>query len=230
MSIVTTLPTPYQPPAYQATLFGLEDPWCDPTFDGLVRTELDERCWVDLVPRWLHGSDIVFGELVARLRWSQREVTMYDRLVAEPRLTSWWSEGSMSDEPIPVLGAARAALSRQYGRPFDAIGFNLYRDGKDSVAWHGDKERWAGEDPTVVIVSTGSPRPFQLRPRGGGASQSWLLGHGDLLVMGGSCQHDWEHCVPKVAHAAGPRLSIMFRHHLAADGFSSNGFASVPAS
>ena len=70
------------------------------------------------------------------------------------------------------------------------------------------------EQPTVAIVSTGQPRPFHLRPRGGGASRSWQLGHGDLFVMGGSCQHDWEHCVPKIA-AAGPRLSIMFRHNLA---------------
>ncbi len=215
MSIVSTIPTPYQPAAYQATLFGLEDPWCDPGFEGLLRTELDEHSWVDLVPRWLHGSDIVFGELVARLRWNQREVTMYDRLLPEPRLTAWWSTASPAVEPIPVLAVARVALTDHYAKPFDSIGFNLYRDGLDSVAWHADRERWAHEDPTVVIVSTGSPRPFQLRPRTGGAAQSWLLGHGDLLVMGGACQHDWVHSVPKVAHAAGPRLSIMFRHHLA---------------
>ncbi|MEK7425775.1 MAG: alpha-ketoglutarate-dependent dioxygenase AlkB [Actinomycetota bacterium] len=220
MSIVSTLPTRYQPAAYQATLFGLEDPWCDPTFGELVRTHLDERSWVDVVPRWLHGSDIVFGELVARLRWNQREVTMYDRVVAEPRLTSWWSATANASEPLAVLADARQVLSRHYHRPFDAIGFNLYRDGQDSVAWHRDREVWAGEDPTVVIVSTGSPRPFQLRPSGGGPSQSWLLGHGDLLVMGGSCQNEWEHCVPKVAHAAGPRLSIMFRHHQGAAGFA----------
>ena len=103
---------------------------------------------------------------------------------------------------------------RHYARPFDSIGFNLYRDGHDSVAWHSDRERYELEDPTVAIVSTGQPRPFHVRPRGGGASRSWQLGHGDLFVMGGSCQHDWEHCVPKVA-AAGPRLSIMFRHNLA---------------
>ncbi|MGZ4773377.1 MAG: alpha-ketoglutarate-dependent dioxygenase AlkB, partial [Ilumatobacteraceae bacterium] len=107
-----------------------------------------------------------------------------------------------------------AAFTRHYARPFDSNGFNLYRDGHDSVAWHGDRERFELEDPTVVIISTGQPRPFHVRPRGGGASWSWPLGHGDLFVMGGSCQHDFEHCVPKVA-AAGPRLSIMFRHNLA---------------
>ena len=123
------------------------------------------------------------------------------------------SEG-LQIEGLPILTTARAALSQHYARPFDSIGFNLYRDGHDSVAWHSDRERYELEDPTVAIVSTGQSRAFHVRPRGGGASRSWQLGHGDLFVMGGSCQHDWEHCGPKVA-VAGPRLSIMFRHNLA---------------
>jgi alkylated DNA repair dioxygenase AlkB len=217
MSTVATLPASYQPASYQASLFGLDDPSCDDRFTGGSRTWLDHDSWVDLVPRWMRGADLVFGELVARLQWNQREVVMYDRLLPEPRLTSWWSTDAAVDEPLPVLREGRLALTRQYQRPFDSIGFNLYRDGSDSVAWHGDRERFVHEDPVVAIVSVGSPRPFQMRPRGGGPSQSWLLGHGDLFVMGGACQHDWLHCVPKVAHAAGPRLSIMFRHHLASE-------------
>ena len=114
-----------------------------------------------------------------------------------------------------MRGESRRALTDHCLRPFDSTGFNLGRGGRDGVAWHADRERFEHEDPVVVIVSLGSPRPFQIRPKGGGPSQSWLLGHGDLLVMGGACQHDWEHCVPKVAHAHGPRLSVMFRHHLA---------------
>lgn len=214
MASVTTLPATYDPASYQASLFGIEDPWVDASCTGSMRTQLDDESWVELVPRWMRGSDIVFGELVARLRWGQREVTMYDKLVPEPRLTSWWSTASGSAEPLPVLRDARIELTRRYAKPFDTIGFNLYRDGRDSVAWHGDSERFVHEDPTVCIVSVGSPRTFQMRPRGGGASLSWLVGHGDLLVMGGRCQHQWEHCVPKAAHVPGPRLSIMFRHHL----------------
>jgi alkylated DNA repair dioxygenase AlkB len=114
-----------------------------------------------------------------------------------------------------VLGEARAALSRYYTRPFDTIGFNLYRDGRDSVAWHGDRERALHDDPVVAIVSVGAPRAFLVRPRGGGPSQGWHVGRGDLLVMGGRCQHDWEHCVPEVTGPTGPRLSIMFRHDVA---------------
>ncbi len=202
---------------WQQCLFAFESPCVDADFGAVSRTWLDDRSWVDYAPRWLRGADLVFAELIAVLPWRQREVTMYDRRLPEPRLTAWWSTASSDAEVLPVLAEARRVLTDHYARPFDSIGFNLYRDGHDSVAWHGDRERYDLEDPTVVIVSTGQPRPFHLRPRGGGTSHSWQLGHGDLVVMGGSCQHDWEHCVPKVA-AAGPRLSIMFRHNLADTG------------
>ena len=62
----------------------------------------------------------------------------------------------------------------------------------------------------VAIVSLGDPRKLALRPRGGGDSIAVTLGHGDLVVMGGSCQRTWEHAVPKVA-AAGPRIGVQFR-------------------
>ena len=199
---------------WQQCLFAFDEPSVDAAFSTVARTWLDEHSWIDHAPRWLRGADLVFAELIALLPWRQREVTMYDRRLPEPRLTAWWTTSSPDTEVLPVLASARAALTRQYSRPFDSIGFNLYRDGHDSVAWHSDRERFELEDPTVAIVSTGQPRTFHVRPRGGGASHSWQLGHGDLFVMGGSCQHDFEHCVPKVA-AAGPRLSIMFRHNMA---------------
>jgi alkylated DNA repair dioxygenase AlkB len=205
---------------YQGSLFALDDPSVDESFSDLRRIHLDDDSWVDLAPRWMRGADLVFAELVARLDWRQREVVMYDRLLPEPRLTAWWDTSHSTDEPLPILADARHVLSRHYARPFDSIGCNLYRDGRDSVAWHGDRERYVREDPIVAIVSVGAPRPFHLRPRvhrEGVDHQQFLIGQGDLLVMGGACQHDWEHCVPKLAHAAGPRLSIMFRHGVAGD-------------
>ena len=114
-------------------------------------------------------------------------------------------------EPMPILREIRLLLADRYGEPFDSIGFNLYRNGSDSVAWHGDRHRHVVNNPVIAILSVGAPRPLKLRPRGGGASLSWPLGHGDLFVMGGACQHEWEHTVPKVRGTAGARLSITFR-------------------
>lgn len=201
---------------WQGSLFAADDSArCDPRFGNLRRTWLDDESWIDHAPNWLVGADHLFAQLAARLPWRQREIVMFQRLLPEPRLTAWWSTHCGTPEPLPVLAAMRAALSVHYARSFDSIGFNLYRDGSDSVAWHSDRERYHLENPVVVIVSLGSPRPFRVRPRDGGASTVWRLGHGDLLVMGGACQHDWQHGVPKVARPVGPRLSVMFRHDLA---------------
>ncbi len=194
----------------QGSLLGLDEPAVDETFADLTRHHLDEATWVDHAPAWLAGEQTVFDALHELLHWRQRTVTMWEQRLPEPRLTSWWTP-DQGPEPLPVLAAIRGVLSARYGEAFDSIGFNLYRDGQDSVAWHGDRHRHTVDDPVVAIVSVGEPRPFRLRPRGGGASRCYELGHGDLFVMGGACQHDWEHTVPKVRRA-GPRLSITYRH------------------
>ncbi len=144
---------------------------------------------------------------------------MYDKRVVEPRLTSHWRVGS--DEPLdPLVEEMRQLLSKRYAVELDSVGFNLYRDGRDSVAWHGDHIAKEIEEPIVALVSVGEPRKFLLRPRGGGATHRFLLGRGDLLVTGGATQRTWEHSVPKVKEA-GPRISIAFRHALEMRGYES---------
>ncbi len=199
----------------QGSLFAVGSPDVDVSFAGLRREWLDRTSWVDYCAGWLTGSAEASDALTAALVWRQRDVTMFHRRVPEPRLTAWWSATSGSSEPLEVLATARSSLTLRYDRPFDSIGFNLYRGGRDSVAWHSDRERFEHEDPVVAIVSTGTARSFRLRPLGGGSSRAWTLADGDLFVMGGACQHDWQHCVPKTSCTVGPRLSIMFRHHLA---------------
>ncbi|HWC80068.1 MAG TPA: alpha-ketoglutarate-dependent dioxygenase AlkB [Pseudonocardiaceae bacterium] len=178
------------------------------------RTVLGAGAWLDVLPGWLTGADALFDELVAGVPWRGERRQMYDRMVDVPRLLSFHAE----DEPLPhpVLGAAREALSRHYaaelGEPFRTAGLCYYRDGRDSVAWHGDTiGRGSSEDTMVAIVSVGAPRALLLRPRGGGATVRRAVGHGDLIVMGGSCQRTWEHAVPKTNKPVGPRISIQFR-------------------
>ena len=106
----------------------------------------------------------------------------------------------------------RSALSQHYDIGFDSVMASLYRNGRDSVAWHADRIGQTEKNPLVVIVSLGSPRDLLLRPKGGGTSTRITMNPGDLLVMGGATQHRWEHCIPKRAHAA-PRMSVTFRHN-----------------
>src|SRR6478609_6380494 len=128
--------------SWQASLFGLDPATLDPTFAGLERHLLDDTSWVEHLPRWLGGSDQVFAELVARTPWRQRRVPMYERMVDEPRLTWWWTEADgRAALPLPVLAEVLDVVAVRYDRPFDSIGLNFYRDGRDSVAWHGDRVR-----------------------------------------------------------------------------------------
>jgi alkylated DNA repair dioxygenase AlkB len=172
--------------------------------------------WIDVRPGWLTGADELFSRLARDVQWHAERREMYGREVVVPRLLSFFDENDRL--PDPVLGQARSALSAHYGRklgePFRTAGLCLYRDGRDSVAWHGDTiGRGSSEDTMVAIISVGTPRALLLRPRGEGAGGiiRQVLGHGDLLVMGGPCQRTWEHAIPKTAKPVGPRISIQFR-------------------
>ncbi|MFJ3903779.1 alpha-ketoglutarate-dependent dioxygenase AlkB [Streptomyces sp. NPDC090025] len=182
---------------------------------GVRRTPLGAGAWVDFLPGWLHGADTLFEELAAGVPWQAERRRMYDSVVSVPRLLAHYRQGEPL--PHPVLTEARDALgayyARELGEPFVTAGLCLYRDGRDSVAWHGDRTgRSATEDTMVAILALGDPRDLVFRPRGGGPVALRLpSGHGDLLVMGGSCQRTWEHAVPKTGRAVGPRISVQFR-------------------
>ncbi|MGB3772244.1 MAG: alpha-ketoglutarate-dependent dioxygenase AlkB [Rhodococcus sp. (in: high G+C Gram-positive bacteria)] len=201
--------------ALQTSLF--DDSGQEPSLGPLTelrRTTLTDGAWIDVLPGWISGSDSVFDQLADDVAWKSERRPMYDRVVDVPRLVSFYPDPSRLPSPI-VVDAGRA-LSEHYraelGEDFATAGLCFYRDGRDSVAWHGDDiGRGAREDTMVAIVSLGASRPLLLRPRGGGSSRKLTLGHGDLIVMGGSCQRTWEHCVPKSTRPTGPRISVQFR-------------------
>ena len=181
---------------------------------AVTRHHLSRSAWVDHLPGWVEGSDEVLEVLLGDIGWRADRRQMYEREVAVPRLLRWY--GSDEQLPHPLLTSARDALNAHYGpelgEPFVSAGMCLYRDGRDSVAWHGDRlGRGRSADTMVAIVSFGSPRPLLLRPVGGGEGLRFPLGHGDLVVMGGSCQRTWEHCIPKTTRPVGPRVSVQFR-------------------
>jgi alkylated DNA repair dioxygenase AlkB len=191
--------------AWQPSLLGVGPPEVDPAFTAANRRDLGSGAWVEHVPAWVAGADALFETVLARAPWAARERPMYDRIVTEPRLTT----GGWGDPPAPIPTMADQ-LSRRYGRDLTVISANLYRDGRVSVAWHGDRIGRRTSETVVALVSLGSPRRFLLRPKGGGQSLRFVTRPGDLLVLGGTCQRTWEHSVPK-SKRAGPRISVMFR-------------------
>jgi alkylated DNA repair dioxygenase AlkB len=201
---------------FQASLLDLGQPVGPGQLDALTRVHLGSGAWIDVLPGWIGGADELFARLEQDVPWRAERRRMYERVVDVPRLLSFYDEGEPL--PDPILGEAKALLDARYtpelGEPFATAGLCLYRDGRDSVAWHGDRiGRGNTEDTMVAIVSVGAPRALLLRPAGGGSGRTlrYDLGHGDLLVMGGSCQRTWEHAVPKTARPTGPRISIQFR-------------------
>lgn len=178
------------------------------------RQVLGDGAWVDVQPGWIHGSDDLFLRLLAEVPWHAERREMYDREVDVPRLLHHVGVGEPL--PDPHLTSAREQLSDHYatelGERFATAGLCLYRDGRDSVAWHGDRiGRGRTADTMVAIVSLGAARRLSLRPRDGGPQTAFALGHGDLVVMGGSCQRTWDHAILKTARPVGPRISIQFR-------------------
>ena len=200
----------------QSSLFDTAEAPHIRALDGAVRRiPLSDGAWIDHLPCWVERADLLYEALLHKVPWRSEERVMYDRTVDVPRLLASYGEGDPA--PHSVLDEARSALADHYqgvdGADLATIGLCLYRDGADSVAWHGDTiGRGATEDTLVAIVSLGWRRRLSLRPkRGGSRPLSFDVGGGDLLVMGGSCQRTWEHAVPKTRRPVGPRISVQFR-------------------
>jgi alkylated DNA repair dioxygenase AlkB len=195
------------PEISQLGLFGRGAPTFDHAFTRLERTELSADAWFDYAPGWLAGHEALFATLRETVHFRREKRQMYERIVEVPRLIATLP----ADGPVPeVVEALRRTLSDRYGETFARIGLGYYRNGEESVAWHGDYVARTLPTALVATISVGAPRRFLLRPKGGGTSLALMLGWGDLLVMGGSCQRTFEHSIPKV-RSAGPRIAIMLR-------------------
>ena len=188
-------------------------------FEHSARQDLGNGAWIEWRSGWVDSdpvsADNLFDELMTAVPWRAERRTMYDRILDVPRLVSF-HDLTAGPPAHPAITRLRRRLNDIYagelGEPFTSAGFCLYRDGSDSVAWHGDTiGRSSSEDTMVAVISLGASRVFAMRPRGGGATLRLPQGHGDLLVMGGSCQRTWEHAVPKTTAPTGPRISVQFR-------------------
>lgn len=181
------------------------------------RVQLDPHSWVDVVRDFVADGDRIHDDLVATATWQQGRVFRYERHVDDPRLGGWLPR----DRPNPVLVAARDWLVERYGVPFDGGALARYRGASDSVGFHRDRElRWL-EDTRIAVLTLGATRPWLMKPIGPGpalrdnsdlsGSIDLMPASGDLLVMGGRCQSDWLHAVPKVAGTCGSRISVQWR-------------------
>ena len=193
--------------ASQLDLFGAPasgTPTFDKGFGSLARTDLGLGAWLDRAPAWVAHHQTLFDELATTLPWRAESRPMYTRMVEVPRLLARVEQHALIEQ-------MRLALCERYGEDFVRVNAALYRDGKDSVAFHGDTTARDMIAATVATISLGAARKFLLKPTEGGRSQAYALGGGDLVVMGGTCQRTWRHAIPKLATDVGPRIAVMFR-------------------
>lgn len=190
----------------QTSLFGEAEIAFDESFSALDRIRLDRDAWIDYALMWVRGDQALFAALADGADWAQPVVKMYEQEVVTPRLVS-----RIDPALHPIVPRLIEALSDRYGARLSRVSAGWYRNGSDSVAFHGDRVARDRAEAIVATVSLGAARRFLIRPKAGGPGRTFSLGHGDLVVMGGSCQRTWEHAVPKVA-SAGPRIALMFRH------------------
>src|SRR5256885_8486509 len=193
--------TASSPSMRQGSLFGGEAPSCDPVFRDLERTDLGAGAWIDYLPEWVRGHETLLEILWTTTRWEAHRRQMYERIVDVPRLVASLPEDGPGH---PLVTEMTATLSAHYGRALLPASLAAYRNGRDSVAFHGDRLGRARQDAIVAIIALGARRRFLLRPKGGGRARAFDVGGGGLLVIGGACQSTWEPGIPKVAHA-GPR-------------------------
>jgi alkylated DNA repair dioxygenase AlkB len=181
----------------------------DASFATARRTALDAHSWVEVVPGWITGSRTLFTALEASVPWKQHHRELFEQTFLEPRLTAEYR--SLRHVPHQALIDAAAALSKHYGVVYDSLWMNLYRNGQDSTGWHRDRFSCRRPDCVVPVLTLGARRQFLLKPRSGGRSIGFTPASGDLIVMGGRCQKDWVHGVPKSPGMLEPRISVNFQ-------------------
>ena len=206
MQSMTWQPSLLDQPAVDAA-----GPRFDARFEAATRRVLGAGAWVDVVPGWCRGHDELFERVLGAGGWAQHRMAMYGELVEQPRLRAHWGTRALP-AALGSLHDAIELLSARYRVPLDRVTANLYRDGRDAVAWHGDTHLRDRDRAVVAVLTLGTARAFPLRPRGGGPSVRLAPRPGDLVVMGGTCQRTWQHAVPRTRRPVGPRICVMFRH------------------
>jgi len=201
--------------SYQASFLGAPAGASELDFSGARHIALDGRSWIEHIPNWLAQPESLFAELMEIAPWLQRDRWMYTRTVIEPRLTADYPD--VAEVPIESLRTIAAALSEHFGVRYSSLWVNLYRDQRDSTAWHGDNIGRVQAESIVPVLTLGASRRFLIRPAHGGHTWTLRPVSGDLIVMGGRAQRDWRHSVPKESTPSGPRISINFapeRHRI----------------
>ena len=164
-----------------------------------------------------------FDALRDTVEWSQKYLTFNTSKIPFPRLVAWYGDeganyyySGIHNSPLswtPLLHGLRCACNMR-GPPhkFNSVLLNYYRSGEDSIGYHSDDERDLVKDSTIATVSFGGPRTLCFKSKENKKDvRKIILEPGSLLTMGGDCQKNWLHSIPKEIEMKEPRISLTFR-------------------
>lgn len=169
-------------------------------------------------------ADDYFQTLYRELAWQASMITIHGRRMPVPRLNVWYGDAGRDYEYSgigfrtrpwsPALTLIKEELEHRLGLSFNSVLANLYRDGRDSVAWHSDNEPELGHQPTIASLSLGAERRFSLRHkvRRDLETRRLDLPNGSLLLMAGTTQRHWQHQLSKTVRPVGARINLTFRN------------------
>jgi len=188
------------------------------------QTQLTAHSTVVYIPGYIDPqvADDLMQEIDGSLSFSRPSIKIYGRTTQLPRSVAWIADDQLSygyagvsTEPMPwpaFLMPTRLGIETRTGYPFNSVLVNRYQDGNDTVGWHSDDEPELGATPTIASLSLGATRRFLMRDVVARTRYEWNLGHGDLLIMSGRCQLEFEHSVPRAKRVAEPRINLTFRY------------------
>lgn len=176
-----------------------------------------------LVERFIAADEAraLHDSLQQTLAWQPEWIVIAGKRIQVPRLISWYGDADAvyrysgaRHDPLPWtqdLLALKTRIEQRTGHVFNSVLGNYYRTGQDSMGWHADKERELGPNPAIASLSLGAMRRFLLRHNRTRETVSLELENGSLLVMQGSLQHHWRHCIPKDVAGTDSRINLTFR-------------------
>jgi alkylated DNA repair dioxygenase AlkB len=174
----------------------------------------DERGRITYLPGFVDAetAQAWFTELHDGVTWRSERREMYHREVDVPRLLGHFRLDPAPDEtPAAIMEAARRVVAH-LRVPFNTVGLNLYRDGRDSVAPHNDHLYDIREGFPIALLSLGATRRMTIRAKAAPRRTIHVdLEPGSLLLMDYETQIHYTHSVPKVRESVGERISLAFR-------------------
>ena len=153
-----------------------------------------------------------FAELCECVPWKAQRRRMYDRDVDVPRLQAHFRLAPEEGRVPDAIRAAAGKVLAVTGVPFNSVGLNFYRDGRDSVAPHGDHLDEIISGFPIALLSLGATRRMTIRAKEPPRRVLHVdLMAGSVLVMSYETQLHYTHGIPKTKEPVGPRISLAFR-------------------